>query len=96
MKRGKSGVLGIFSHLDSVVEVVKQLRREGYRELKINSPAPFHEIEEVLEPRVSSVRVYTLVGAILGCVSGFALTIGTSLAWPLVTGEEFGTLPLYP
>lgn len=88
MKKSDSGALGIFSHLNLVVEVVRRLRREGYKELRINSPAPFHEIEEVLGPRVSSVRVYTLMGAILGFVSGFALTIGTSLAWPLITGGK--------
>lgn len=88
MKRRASGVLGIFSHLDLVVKTILRLKEEGHQDLRVSSPAPFHEIEEVLESRVSPVRFFALIGGILGALSGFALTIGTSVSWPLITGGK--------
>ena len=35
---------------------------------------------------MSPVRVFVLVGGLLGCLSGFALPIYTVLDWPLITG----------
>ena len=38
--------------------------------------------------RVSPVRLFTLVGALLGCTAGFSLPIYTVSAWPLITGGK--------
>lgn len=84
----RSGVLGIFIHLDATVQGIRDLRSAGFRDLTIHAPIPHHEIGEVLEERVSPIRIFTLIGGIVGCISGFALTIGTSLAWPLITGGK--------
>lgn len=89
-----SGVLGIFSQSTRCAQAIRQLRREGFLDLVTYSPVPDHEIEAALERPPSPVRFFTLTGAILGCVAGFALTIGTSLAWPLLTsGKPIVSLP---
>ena len=52
---------------------------------------PLDEFEEALTgyglPR-SPVRLFTLVGALTGTASGFALTIWTALKWNLITGGK--------
>jgi hypothetical protein len=88
MKKTPSGVLGVFSHLDSTLKAIEKLKEEGYKDLRVHSPVPSHEIEKLLEKKVSPVRVFALFGAILGAVSGALLTTATALSWPLITGGK--------
>lgn len=91
-----SGVLGIFLQPSTCAQAIRQLRLEGFHDLVTYSPVPNHEIEEALEKPRSPVRFFTLIGAIIGCVGGFSLTIGTSLAWPLLTsGKPIVSMPTF-
>ena len=71
-----------------MARAVEQLRRKGYQNVKTFSPIPCEQLEGEPEVRHSPVRAYTLTGGILGFVSGLALTIGTVLEWPLITGGK--------
>lgn len=84
-------VVGVFAHVDTTVRAVEELRAKGYHDVDVYSPAPVHEIEEVLERDrpVSRVRLFTLLGGLTGVVSAFLLTIWTSLVWGLVTGGKW-------
>jgi molybdopterin-containing oxidoreductase family membrane subunit len=86
-----SGVVGVFAHVDTAVRAIRELRARGFRKLSAYSPVPLEEFEEALTgdglPR-SPVRLFTLVGALTGTVSGFALTLWTSLKWDLVVGGK--------
>lgn len=88
MRKNSKGVLGFFFHVDSAVEAVKDLKKAGFEAFTVMSPVPHHEIEAALGKGESRVRFFTLIGAILGCISGFALTIYTSVVWPLPTGGK--------
>lgn len=88
MKRNRASILGFYEHLDATVEALEGLREAGHRDLTVLSPMPRHELEEALESHGSPVRFFTLVGGLLGCISGFALTIWTSLDWPLRTSAK--------
>ena len=91
-----SDVLGIFSSSAGCAKAIRRLRQEGFRDLVAYSPVPGHEIEAALEEPTSPVRFFTLTGAIIGCVTGFALTIGTSVAWPLLTsGKPIVSMPTF-
>lgn len=83
-----SGVVGTFRHLDSLLRAIKGLREAGYQNLQSLSPVPHHAIDEALDKPSSPVRVFTLIGALLGATTGFVLTIATSLHYPLVTGGK--------
>jgi hypothetical protein len=65
MKKPRTGVLGIFAHLDSATEAIERLRADGYA-LTVYSPTPRHELEEALESPESAVRIFTLTGAFTG------------------------------
>jgi hypothetical protein len=84
-------VLGIFAHVDTATQAVRELRARGFRSVSTYSPVPLEEFEEALTghglPR-SPVRLFTLVGALTGTASGFALTIWSSLKWNLITGGK--------
>ena len=82
------GAVGHFAHFDRFLEAVRRLRASGFDNLRVASPVPHHEIDEVLERRESPVRVFTLVGSIFGGVLGLLLTINTSIGYPLITGGK--------
>jgi hypothetical protein len=84
-------VLGVFAHVDTATRAIRELRARGVRAIATYSPVPLDEFEEALTghglPR-SPVRLFTLVGALTGTASGFALTIWTALKWNLITGGK--------
>ncbi|MDB4951249.1 MAG: hypothetical protein JWM27_3898 [Gemmatimonadetes bacterium] len=95
MKKSRTGVLGVFPHLDTAADAIRRLRSEGYV-VTTYSPTPRHEIEEALETPDSPVRIFTLTGAFTGTAAGAALAIWTSIDWPLIAGgKEIVALPAY-
>jgi hypothetical protein len=95
MKRMRTGVLGLFPHLDTTTDAIHRLKQEGY-ELTVYSPTPRHEIEEALELPESAVRIWTLTGAFTGSAAGTALAVWTQLDWPLIVGgKEIVSLPAF-
>jgi hypothetical protein len=96
MMRAEQGVFGIFSYIDSTVQAIKRLREAGYKNMRVFSPFPNHEIEEALESPESIVRFFTLTGGTLGALCGLALTIITSLDWHIRTSAKpIVSLPPY-
>lgn len=83
-------VVGVFAHVDTTVKALEELRAKGYHDLEVYTPAPVHEIEEVMERDrpVSRVRLFTLIGGLAGTASGFILTIWSAMQWGLVTGGK--------
>jgi hypothetical protein len=91
----RTGVLGVFPHLDTTVEAIRRCRKEGF-EVTVYSPTPRHEIEDALERPESPVRIYTLMGAFAGSAAGTALAVWTQLDWPLIVGgKEIVALPAF-
>jgi hypothetical protein len=89
-------ILGVFSTEEECVEGIESLRRAGYTELEVFSPIPSDRVLEALALKPSPVRVFVLAGGILGVLSGFALTIGTSLTWSHVAGgKPIISIPAY-
>lgn len=90
----KQGVLGIFSYLDATVETVKKLKDAGFNNLRVFSPFPSHEIEEVMDEPESIVRFFTLGGAMLGAACGVGFTVLMSMDWPIsVSAKPIVSLP---
>ena len=90
----KQGVLGIFSYVDVTVETVKKLKDAGFRNLRVFSPLPNHEIEEVMDEPESIVRFFTLFGAMLGAACGVGFTVLMSADWPIsVSAKPIVSLP---
>jgi ABC-type antimicrobial peptide transport system permease subunit len=46
------------------------------------------EAEEILSTKPSEVRLFALVGALTGLAAGFAFTVYTVKAWPLMVGGK--------
>lgn len=93
------GLAASFAHLDSLLEAVQRVRREGppdLASLEAFSPVPSHELEHLVHPRRPLVRYFTLFGGTFGLCFGFGLAIGTSYIWELiVSGKPITSIPAY-
>jgi hypothetical protein len=83
-------ILGVFAHVDTTVRALEELKAKGYHDLTVYTPVPVHEIEDVIERDrpVSKVRIFTLLGGLVGLASAWILTAWTSLKWSLIVGGK--------
>lgn len=100
-KKDSSGVLAIFQYLDQFTEVLHKIEgRTEFNGHEIYTPTSYHEViehaEKIYGP--SEVRWFTLVGALTGIASGFALPLGLDWDWSIVVGGKTAgiySLPAY-
>lgn len=83
----KSGVLGIFSHMDTLIEAIHHFKEQGH-DLRVFSPCPRHELEDALDEGKSPVRFCTLLGGLFGCTMGYVFTSFSSMDWVLPTSGK--------
>ncbi|WP_446830341.1 DUF3341 domain-containing protein [Candidatus Foliamicus sp.] len=79
-------LLATFAHEDAALGAAKALREQGVGEFELFSPVPLHGAEEAVGLGKSPVRVFTLLGAVLGAVGGFSLCVWTATRFLLPTG----------
>ena len=89
-------LLGVFEQPDQIAGAARRLRDRGYVDIETFSPAPFPEVDDAVIDRPSGVRLFTLIGGLLGVVTGFALTLWMSNDWQIVVGgKPFSSIPPY-
>ncbi len=81
-------VLGVFQYIDDAKKAYYLLKERGYTIERFYSPVPVPEIESDMIPKPSNIRWIVLFGALLGISIAIALTVGTSVAWPLIVGGK--------
>jgi hypothetical protein len=87
---------GVFDAPGPVADAAKRLRHRGFTDLEIYAPAAFPELDDALDEKPSRVRIFTLVGGLLGVVTGYAMTIWMSYDWPvMIGGKPFAAIPTY-
>ena len=79
-------ILGTFAYEEDFLAAAKNLTASGFDNISLLSPLPLEEAQEVLGLDKSPVRRFSLAGAIIGAVSGFAMAAGTALVFILPTG----------
>ena len=96
MPSSRCTLVGIYEAPQPVADCARKLQRRGFTELEIYAPAAFPELDDVLDPKPSRVRLWTLVGALIGVVTGYAMTIWMSYDWPVtIGGKPFASIPTY-
>ena len=81
-------ILAIFGDGASAARAASLLRSQNVGDVLAYSPTPDPAILSVLQRGVSPVRVFTVIGAGLGCFLGVAFPVYTMLDWPLITGGK--------
>ena len=85
---GKKYIMGLFKQEDQVVSTLAALDESVYEFQRLHSPIPSHKIMAALNLKKSKVGYFTLVGGILGLISGFALAIYCSTEWNLIVSGK--------
>ena len=78
--------MGLFQYEEDLIKAARSLRDAGFNKLSLMSPIPLHDAQEVLGLHKSPVRRFSLAGAIIGGISGFALATACALVFILPTG----------
>ena len=90
------GILAVYKHVDSASHAIRQLKESGYKDFTVYTPVPNHEIAEAIGHPTSPVRLWTLLGGLTGCFTGFAITLWMSYDYPVVVGgKPLGSIPPY-
>ena len=89
-------ILASFAYEDAALDAARALREKGIGGVELFSPIPLHGADEALGLGKSKVRVFTLLGAILGAIGGFSLCVWTATRFILPTaGKAIIALPPY-
>lgn len=81
-------VLAIFSNAGRLLEAAKRSCDAGFLVMETFSPVKIEALDALLKQPKSPVRLFTLIGAILGLAGGFWLAIGTALVNGMVVGGK--------
>ncbi len=74
-------LMALFQGEDEFIDAARKLKAAGFDELTLMSPIPMEATHEVQGLDKSPVRRFSLAGALLGAVGGFALAAGTALVF---------------
>lgn len=85
---GGHSVIGFYADLTTLMDALKAAVQQRLGEVRTISPVPLPEVDEILGSRPSPVRRFTLAGALLGFLTGWALTIGSVEHYPLIVGGK--------
>ena len=89
-------ILGTFAFEEDFFAAAKNLTSSGFDKISLMSPVPLKEAQEIAGLHKSRVRHFSLAGAIIGCIGGFAMAVGTALVFILPTGgRAIITIPPY-
>lgn len=82
------GILGIFRELDATIDAIHALKERRIGTVTVFTPTPRHEIDDAVALGPSPVRLFTLIGGLLGVTFGYWIAIWVSNYWPLVVGGK--------
>jgi Alternative complex III, ActD subunit len=82
--------------VDAAASAIRSLKELGYKDMTVYTPVPNHEIADAVGHPISPVRLWTLIGGLTGCATGFAMTLWMSYDYPIVVGgKPIGSIPPY-
>jgi hypothetical protein len=81
-------ILAVYEEPASAARAIAEVRERKLGEVSVYAPVPSPGLDAALQTGASPVRRFTLIGGLLGCACGFALTIYTSVDWPMITGGK--------
>lgn len=82
------GLVAMFDSAEALVEALRRLRRDGYRELQAYAPWPLAEAAELVGGPRSKVPLVMLAAGICGALGAFGLQVWAATAYPVVVANR--------
>lgn len=97
MAKRTSGVAGIFSDDDKILEAAEKMRLAGYKKFDAITPFPVHGMEDAIGVRRSNIPYVTFVAGVTGGSLGLTMEWWMSaVSWPInVGGKPFFSIPAF-
>jgi hypothetical protein len=91
----KEGLLGVFTYVDDLLLALRGLKEGPYAIERVHSPLHLPQVEEMLGKKRSTVRIFTLLGGMIGGLGVTALAVYSHLSFSLITSGK-PVLPWVP
>ena len=80
----------VFDNEHDFLDKLKSLVQNGVskKDIEILAPHPVHKAEEILSLKSSPVRIFALVGGLIGAATGYLFPAFTVIDWPLISGNR--------
>ena len=85
---GTARIWAIYERPEQLIEALKTALKAGCGHAEVYSPRRLHETEAILGRGPSPVRLWTLIGALSGCIGGFSLAIYAASVNQIITGGK--------
>lgn len=91
------GMMAEFETPTQLVEAARKVRLAGFRKFDAYAPYPIHELDEAMDLHDNRVSLFTLIGGIIGGLSGFGLCSWVEgVALPLnIGGRPLVSVPMF-
>ena len=84
----EQSVIAVFAYVDDMLTCLRHLRERNCDIRAVFSPMRLREVQEIMTPRPSTVRLFTLLGGILGGLGFVALAVYAHLSFKLITSGK--------
>src|SRR5580698_4215991 len=91
------GMMAEFETPGQLVAAARRVREAGFKHFDAYSPYPIHELDEAMDLHDNRVSLFTLIGGIIGGLTGFGLCSWVeSVALPLnIGGRPLISVPMF-
>jgi hypothetical protein len=91
------GMMAEFETPTQLVEAARKVREAGFKKFDAYTPYPIHELDDAMDLHDNRVSLFTLIGGIVGGLSGFGLCSWVSaVALPLnIGGRPLISVPMF-
>jgi len=91
------GLMAEFETADELVAAARRTKDAGFKKFDAYTPFPIHELDDAMDLHDNRVSLFTLIGGLIGCATGFGLASWVeAVALPLnIGGRPFISAPMY-
>jgi hypothetical protein len=91
------GLMAEFETAGELVAAARRTKEAGFKKFDAYTPFPIHELDDAMDLHDNRVSLFTLIGGLVGCATGFGLASWVeAVALPLnIGGRPFISAPMY-
>src|SRR6202167_4306540 len=91
------GLMAEFETAGELVAAARRTKEAGFKKFDAYTPFPIHELDDAMDLHDNRVALFTLIGGLIGCATGFGLASWVeAVALPLnIGGRPLISAPMF-